>query len=203
MIPDRRPEARLDETSRALWDRFVEGIGDKPIVYCSLGSFLTDVDFLRKVVDVFRRRHDWQLVMGLGRMASRADLGDVPDNVLVLDWAPQLEVLAHADVAITHGGTSSIHECIVNGVPVLVCPPNRPDLDQTGNAARVVYHGLGLRGAFDSDTSQDIERNIERLLTDRHFTESLTEMLTVFDRYRMDDVGVRTLEAEYEARRSA
>jgi UDP:flavonoid glycosyltransferase YjiC (YdhE family) len=35
---------------------------------------------------------------------------------------PQLEVLAHADVMITHGGANSVIEALAHGVPLLVSP---------------------------------------------------------------------------------
>ncbi len=200
MVPDRRMESFTDELSE--WNRYRAEIRANrvsgPIVYCSLGSFVTDVRFIRKVVDVFRHRRDWNLVVGLGHKATRTSLGPVPENVLLLDWAPQLEVLSVADAAITHGGSSSVHECIVNAVPLLVYPPENEPLDRAGNAARVQFHGLGLRGRRASDEPSDIEHHLDRLLTDPSFIERLTDMQRIFEQYRSSDTAVEVLEAEYQ-----
>lgn len=45
---------------------------------------------------------------------------------------------------------------------MLVYPLDR-NWDQPGNAARVVYHGMGLKGNICWDTSGSIQRKIERI----------------------------------------
>lgn len=203
MIADARPVSNADQASHDAWIDYLSArdpsVDHGPVVYCSMGSYLTDVGFLRTVIEVFRRRPEWSLVLGLGRQVTREALGDTPANVFVLDWAPQLEVLALADAAIIHGGSSSVHECIVNDVPVVVYPPGRGDLDQAGNAARVEYHGLGLVGKWGSDGPAEIEAHLDRLISEPSFVANIAAMREVFNTYRTDDTAIAALERQLSA----
>lgn len=61
----------------------------------------------------------------------------------------QLTILRQATVFITHAGLGSVKEAIMAGVPMVAVPMSD---DQFGNAARVVYYGLGVR-LFPSDVT--------------------------------------------------
>ncbi len=104
----------------------------------------------------------------------------VAANVYCLPAIPQLDVLKHADLMITHGGLGSVKECLAAGVPMLVYPLNT-QVDQPGNSARVVHKGLGLRGKIN-ESSTRIRRKVYTLLenpvyrkncqvTQQHFME--------------------------------
>jgi UDP:flavonoid glycosyltransferase YjiC (YdhE family) len=51
-------------------------------------------------------------------------------------------VLGHVDLVITHGGHGTVTRSLAAGVPVMVVPVSR---DQPDNAARVLYHGVGIK----------------------------------------------------------
>ena len=65
----------------------------------------------------------------------------IPDNFLVRPHVPQLEVLEHTSVFVTHGGMNSVMEAIYYGVPMVVVP-QQPE--QAMTAARVAELGLGV-----------------------------------------------------------
>ncbi len=143
---------------------------DKPLVYCALGGQLYRASdtpgFFKRVVQVFREHPEWQLLLALGQHMRIAQLGDCPPNVLVVDRAPQLSALKRARVMITHGGLNSVKECIANGVPMLVFPL---DVDQPGNAARVEYHGIGLRGDVALTSQAQLDGMLRRTIEDAEF----------------------------------
>jgi zeaxanthin glucosyltransferase len=64
-----------------------------------------------------------------------------PDNVVVVPWAPQREVLARARAMVTHGGAGSVTECLTAGVPMLVVPLVA---EQSIQARLVTERGCGL-----------------------------------------------------------
>jgi zeaxanthin glucosyltransferase len=49
-------------------------------------------------------------------------------------------------MVINHGGMNTIYECIMAEKPMIVFPLSLKT-DQNGNAARVVFHEIGVRGS--------------------------------------------------------
>lgn len=113
------------------------------LVYCSFSTFWsTEISNFEALLAVFEARQDLDLVVGLGGSARPECFAELPDNILVLEYAPQLQILQHSDVVLTHGGISTINEALYYGVPLIVCSSGH--VDQDGCRARVVYHGVGL-----------------------------------------------------------
>ena len=207
MVREQRGEPRFDAASRARWSALLRArdrpaARDRPLVYCSLGSFWSaDRAFLRRVVEVFERRPEWDLVLGLGGKLSAEALAPVPPNVTLLDWAPQIEVLERADCAITHGGIGTINECVWFGVPMVVYSTKH--VDQDGCAARVAYHGLGVAADKDGDTSEQIERNVAAVLTEPAYRNRVAAMREHVRAYAEARVAVRTVEGLLRAEPAA
>lgn len=124
------------------------------LVYCSLGTISTMHNkrcglFFNKVIDAFKNS-PWTVILSTGNDTDQLNLDHGYGNIHTFCSVPQLSVLKYCDIMITHGGLNSITECIVNEVPMLVYPLNNK-WDQNGNAARVVYHHIGLRGGVNLD----------------------------------------------------
>ncbi len=168
-------QVAISEELEAVYERRRSG-DTTALIYCSFGSWHEGDDgaFIRRVTEAVGRRPDWELVVGLGGRLGPDGFGELPDNVRVLPWAPQLEVLEHADLAIHHAGISSINESIVSGVPMIVYPFDYGDTP--GAAARVVFHGLGLRGDRTADDVDAVFAKIEQVLTDPEFHSNTTRM---------------------------
>ncbi len=196
MVDLERAEPRVTGEALARWEAVkeqrVSGRSDRPLVYCSLGSYWADLAFLRMIVDTFARRSEWDLILGLGRQTSRAEFGDLPDNVTVLEWAPQLEVLALADVAINHAGVTSVNECISLGVPIIAYSPDLTDQD--GVAARIASHGLGVAAEWDTEDPAQLEQHIEHVLDHESYRSNVQAMREAFLRYESDHVAEITIE---------
>lgn len=196
MVNRDRPERRVDTSDMRRWHDYkakrAAAAGKRPLVYCSLGSYWSDPQFLQTVLATFRGRPDWDLVLGLGDQANAAELGPISDNVLLLGYAPQLEVLAEADCAINHGGITSINECISFRVPMIVCSPHL--LDQDGCAARIEYHGLGVSAEWTSLNPSQLEQHVDNVLSNNGMRDNLGTLQQAFDRYETDNVAVRVIE---------
>ncbi|WP_432261904.1 nucleotide disphospho-sugar-binding domain-containing protein [Cupriavidus sp. TMH.W2] len=63
-------------------------------------------------------------------------------NVTILANAAHDDILPNARAVVTHGGHGTIMRSLRHGVPLVILPMGR---DQNDNAARVDYHGAGLR----------------------------------------------------------
>ena len=114
--------------------------GSRPLVYVSFGSQAYHQPAQLGVVLEAARDVDARFVVAMGELASSRLAESAPPNVDVVAFAPQVELLAEARVAITHGGANSVHEALAQAVPLLVSPLCN---DQHHNAALVAARGAG------------------------------------------------------------
>jgi len=87
------------------------------------------------------------------------------DNILILPWIPQNDLLADSRVKlfISHGGFNSLIESIYHSKPLIVFPIG---LDQPGNAAAAVSKGFAIRMKLGDFSSESLVSNIHKLITD-------------------------------------
>lgn len=129
--------------------------------------------FIEVIIDAFSGRQDWQLIFACGPYFHIFNSVSLPPNVHLFERVPQLAVLARIDLAITWGGAGTIRECINFGVPMLVFPVWT---DHFGNAARISFYNLGIRGNVQNVTSQKITDMIETALEDKKIRYSMEKM---------------------------
>ncbi|MBC8602225.1 glycosyltransferase family 1 protein [Parabacteroides acidifaciens] len=147
--------------------QFLRVEGKVFVIYCSLGT-LGDTDkkkvirFFSKIRKVAFTDSSLFFVCSVGKMFLHNSLLPLPENMLILRQVPQFHLLQYCDLMITHGGMNSITECIYRQVPMLVYPLNR-NWDQPGNAARVVFHKLGLKGNISKDSPITIYQKIKKI----------------------------------------
>jgi MGT family glycosyltransferase len=145
------------------WDRLDD---EKPLVYCTLGSVLPFKarsrvsQFFQMFMDAMAQRPALQGVVTVSNYLN-ADEFNCPDNVLIVAEAPQVEVLKRASLMVSHGGVTGLKESAFRGVPMLLIPIH---YDEFGNAARVVYHGLGARLQLKDVSAFKLGRLIDRVL---------------------------------------
>lgn len=167
---------------------------DKPLLYCALGGQryrAGDVPtFFRRLHGVFRTRPQWQLLLAAGQHMASDELDPLP-NVAVVERAPQLAVLRRARLMITHGGLGSVKECIMNAVPMLGVPL---DVDQPGNVARVVHHGLGLAADVRNSSERALRLSLDRLLSTPSFAARARDMQARFVREEAGERGADRVE---------
>ncbi|HJP95201.1 MAG TPA: glycosyltransferase [Pyrinomonadaceae bacterium] len=161
------------------WDRID---ANKPLVYCTLGSVLPfkfparAAQFFQMFMDAMAQRPALQGVVTIGNYL-KADEFNCPENVLIASWAPQVEVLKRASLMISHGGVTGVKESAFVGVPMLLIPVS---YDEFGNAARIVYHGLGARLRLNELSAFELGRLIDRVLGDPSYSarsERMSETL--------------------------
>jgi MGT family glycosyltransferase len=116
--------------------------GDGPVLVVSLGSLFHEwPEFYRSVIEAFGGT-DWRVVMSIGRHLKAADLGPLPPNIAVFPHIPQVALLQHADLFVSHGGMNSTMEALTYEVPLVVIPQIE---EQMITARNVTEMGLGLK----------------------------------------------------------
>jgi UDP:flavonoid glycosyltransferase YjiC (YdhE family) len=164
----------------------------RPLVYCAMGSIIADKDYFKRVIDVFVERQDYDLILSTGRTTASEHFGPTPPNVHLFNVVPQLDVLKRADLMLTHGGINTINECILLGVPMIVYSGGV--MDENGNAARVEYHGLGLRGNLGRESSAQIAQKIDRVLGDPQYKANVQKMQRKYLAYHHSDKAIQIIE---------
>src|SRR5215469_8517773 len=95
----------------------------QPIVYASMGTLQNGlVDIFRSITQAAIELEQLQLVLAVGGQLDPKQLGAVPANVMVVSYAPQIEVLKRSSLCITHAGLNTVLESLSNGVPMLALP---------------------------------------------------------------------------------
>lgn len=113
---------------------------DRPVVYVSLGSFLSARADVLAVVAEALRGLDVRVALATGSAPPEL-LGPLPPAWLVRAFLPQVRLLAGSAVTVSHGGNNSVTEALTAGVPLLVLPLST---DQFAGAAAVERSGVGL-----------------------------------------------------------
>lgn len=86
---------------------------------------------------------------------------DVPENVRLYSRVPQIDVLRHVDLFITHGGMNSANEAIHAGVPMLVNPLINDEMVVAEQIERV---GIGKRLDLKEATPHEIRTTAFEIL---------------------------------------
>ena len=141
------------------WDRLT----GEPLIYASMGTILNGrVDVFRTIVAALAKHKDVQLVLSIGNQIDPEEIGRVPGNTIIVQRAPQLDLLKQASVCITHAGLNTVLESLAQGVPQVAIPVT---FDQPGVAARIAHKQTGVVTSLDK-------------LTPDHLSSLLTEVLT-------------------------
>src|SRR5690606_34226263 len=84
---------------------------ERRLVYVALGTFLSQRgDVLARLAEALRSL-DVRVALATG--ATPVDqVGPVPDHWWVAERLPQVALLAHASVAVNHGGNNSVQEAL-------------------------------------------------------------------------------------------
>ncbi|CAG9835829.1 unnamed protein product [Diabrotica balteata] len=99
---------------------------------------------------------------------------EIPENVLVEDWVPQKDILAHPNTVafISHGGLLGTTEAVYFGVPILGIPIL---WDQAKNIEEVVAKGCAIRLDFEDINEQTFETYLKELLNDTSYRRRAKE----------------------------
>ena len=110
---------------------------------------------------------------------SKQKIENAPNNVHVVDWMPQNDLLVHPNMRlfVTHGGMNSYIESVYHGVPLLVAPFA---VDQHGNAALVKSQGFGEILDLNDFTSDELKNLIKTITRDTRYKTTATKLSAIF-----------------------
>lgn len=137
LVGPSRPLGRRGDESAFPWER----LDGRPLVYVSFGSQISWQPDLFRIVAKAAEPLGVQVVISGGGLAATEFARSLPGAVLVVGYAPQLELLARAGAIVSHGGANSVMEAMDHGVPPLLIPVCN---DQPVQAHFLAKAGAGL-----------------------------------------------------------
>ncbi|TBX45781.1 macrolide family glycosyltransferase [Bacillus thuringiensis] len=92
------------------------------LIFISMGTvFNQQSDFYHTCFEAFRNS-SVTVILAVGKQNDISQLNNIPSNFKLYNYVPQLNILQHTDLFITHGGMNSSSESLYFGVPMLVIP---------------------------------------------------------------------------------
>jgi zeaxanthin glucosyltransferase len=129
----------VDETARQRVEFPWQLLDGRRLVYASLGTTLKgEPDTFRMIAEACDGL-DLQLVISLGDRRDPEMFRNLPGTPLVVRNTPQLELLKRADAVITHAGSNTAFEALMQGKPMVALPKA---FDQPAIAARLQRAGV-------------------------------------------------------------
>jgi zeaxanthin glucosyltransferase len=139
------------------WDRLT----GEPIVYASMGTLQNgNAEVFRTIADAVSKHKGLQLVLAIGNVLHPEEIGPVPNNAIVVNNAPQLELLKKASVCITHAGFNTVLEALTQGVPQIAIPVTN---DQPGVAARIADKKTGKTTSLDGLDASNLSALVDEV----------------------------------------
>jgi len=142
-------------------------VGPEPLIYLSLGSLGSgDVDLMRTLIGTLADT-PYRFVVSKGPQHDQLELAA---NMTGAEFLPQVSILPHVDLVITHGGNNTVTESLRFGRPMILLPLF---WDQYDNAQRMDETGFGIRLDTYAHAPEELTGAIERLLADAPLHERL------------------------------
>ena len=160
------------------------------IVYISLGSILSDKSFYKKCIKAFGGK-EVSVILNTGTVTPDS-LGNIPENIYAYPFVPQVEVLSHTDVFLTHCGMNSINEALCFGVPMVAMPFIN---DQVTNANQLVNLGIAKRIHSFIQNTNEIYETVMEVANSKVMKEKAMKMKNVIDNQMTWESIIKQIEA--------
>ncbi len=148
----------------------------RPTLYFTMGS-TGDTAFFDEAIRVFGDT-EYQILITTGGLA---DLGPVPKNVFVEEYAPGAALMQVSDAVVSHGGNGTVYQALSYGVPVIGFPSI---FDQEINMQRVCALGCGVRMWRSEYSAEALKAAVEQVLGDGRYRDrcrALAERIAYFE----------------------
>ncbi|BAZ23409.1 glycosyltransferase, MGT family protein [Kalymmatonema gypsitolerans NIES-4073] len=150
-----------------------EQLTGQPLVYASLGTLQNRLQYVFEYIAQACAGLDVQLIISLGGGISPESMPELPGSPIVVQYAPQLELLEKASLVITHAGLNTTLESLSYGVPMVAIPIS---LDQPGVAARIAWTGTGKAVPLSRLSVPKLRESITQVLTGKSYKTNAVQL---------------------------
>ncbi|XP_041848041.1 UDP-glucuronosyltransferase 1A1-like [Melanotaenia boesemani] len=146
--------------------------GKHGFVVFTLGSMVSDMpeEITSIFIEAFRQIPQKVIWRYTGKVP-----GNIPDNVKIMKWVPQNDLLAHpgARAFITHAGSHGLFEGLCHAVPMVMVPIGG---DQPDNAEKMASRGAGVVLDITSVTTEIIIQGLNEVINDTRYKENVEKL---------------------------
>jgi MGT family glycosyltransferase len=160
------------------------GNQSQPLVYITIGGGTTLIgeEFLNLVIEAFRSLPDVKAVISTGLAISAEKIGSYrpPENVVIHQFVPGIELIKASDVTIFHGGSSTLMNCIACGKPGVVVPSMA---EQEDNGRVLAQNGAGILLDKQGLTPVILMEAVLKILRDSSFHHQADKLKQLGEKY--------------------
>jgi MGT family glycosyltransferase len=161
-------QPRLDNSQFPL-----EQLKGQTVLYISLGTVMNNqADFYNLCFRAFRDE-PWQVVLSMGTQVDPAALDPIPANFIVRPSVPQLEVLQHTRLFVTHCGMNSTMESLYFAVPMVGLPQQG---EQMMTGRRIQELGLGTALDMNTLTVEQLHATVKAAMSNADYRKNAQAM---------------------------
>ena len=151
------------------WER----LDGRPLVYASLGTLQNTREAVFRCFAEACKELDVQLVISHGGGLSDAQASNIPGSPLVVRYAPQEELLARAQLTLTHAGLNTVLDSLTHGVPMVAVPLT---YEQPAIARRVEWHGCGASISHSDLNTARLRRRVIEVMDNPRYRDAAARM---------------------------
>jgi MGT family glycosyltransferase len=115
----------------------------------------------------------YRAVLLVGKGVPNLPLNQLPEGVIVVDYAPHSEIFPRAAVVVHHGGVGTTGQALRSGRPMLVVPYAH---DQPDNAMRLVRLGVARTLARHEYSANTLMTELKQLLFEPSYGSKAAEV---------------------------
>ncbi|SFI70940.1 MULTISPECIES: macrolide family glycosyltransferase [unclassified Bacillus (in: firmicutes)] len=163
--------------SETLNDFPVDELKGRCVIYISMGTIINNQpEFYQKCFAALKD-FNAKVILSIGKQLTAEQLGDIPDNFIVRNYLPQLDILRQTDVFISHCGMNSTSESLYFEVPLVMLPFIN---DQHTIAERVHELGAGFMLNIQQLSAADLKHAVNEVLQHSIYKENAKEISQSF-----------------------
>jgi MGT family glycosyltransferase len=130
-------------------------------------------DLFNTIAQAVGERAGMQLVLSIGPVLDPQQIESLPANAIVVNRAPQIELLKRSALCITNAGLNTTLESLTQGVPLVAIPVTN---DQPGVAARIAYTKTGAFVPFKELTVSRLTLLIDEVLWNPEYRDNANRL---------------------------
>jgi MGT family glycosyltransferase len=177
------------------WERLTGA----PLIYASMGTLQNGQVATFRTILAAAERPGHQVVLSVGRNTAPESLAVERSDTIVVQHAPQIELLKRATLCVTHAGLNTTLEALAQGVPLVAIPITN---DQPGVAARILASGTGLFLPLAELSPEALRGLVDEVLGKPSYRKQALEMKTAIAKLDGLEMAAGLIETAFEKGRA-